>query len=131
MTITSLSLDGMMRIVQSMGFNCTRDKDGKFFTFQAEGYKAAMFVFNKDTDAQLYAAFTDTKPTSAVVNEWNKMNRFSKAYTGEQGEATLTADLDFTGGVTDQNIQAFVRLFRDSLVRYARYCVDKVGYKAQ
>ncbi len=41
MTVTALSLDGMIKLVQGMGFQCTRDKGGQFFTFQAEGYKVA------------------------------------------------------------------------------------------
>jgi hypothetical protein len=126
--ITSMSSDQFQAFVKAMGFECTRDKDeaGKddaFFTFRAEGYKVAAFD-DLPTFLQLYNAFTDVEPTLATVNEWNQKNSFSRAYVDDQGNAVLESDMILDGGVTHENIELFVKTYRDSVARWARFVVD-------
>jgi hypothetical protein len=111
-----------------MGFECTRGKDAKgkddpFFTFRAEGYKVAAFT-NDSSYLQLYNGFTDVSPTLATVNQWNQTNSFSRAYVDKDGNAALESDMILTGGVTRDNIEMFVKTFRDSVARWARFALD-------
>jgi hypothetical protein len=106
---TSMTLEQFQKIVQAMGFECTRGKDanGKddtFFAFRAEGYKVAAFVPDPSY-LELYNAFTDVAPTPIVTNEWNQSNRFSRAYVDKDGNATIEDDLILSGGVTRENVQ--------------------------
>jgi hypothetical protein len=133
--ITSMTLEVFQKIVQGMGFECTRDKDvnGKdetFFRFQAEGYKVAAFVPDP-TFIELYNAFTDVAPTPTVVNEWNQANRFSRAYVDKDGNATIEDDLILSGGVTRENVETFVKTFRDTVSRWARFVIDHRPKDAQ
>ncbi len=126
--VTSMTLEVFQRIVQGMGFECTRGKDanGKdetFFTFRAEGYKVAAFVPDPSF-LELYNAFTDVAPTPTVVNEWNETNRFSRAYVDKAGDATIEDDLILSGGVTRENVEMFVTTFRDTVARWARFVID-------
>ena len=125
---TSMTLEQFQKILQAMGFECTRNKDtsGKdeeYFTFRAEGYKVAAFVPDP-TFLELYNAFTDVGLTPAIVNEWNQMNRFSRAYVDRDGNATLEDDLILSGGVTRENVEMFVKTFRDTVSRWARFAID-------
>jgi hypothetical protein len=127
--INSMTLQSLQQFVQAMGFECTRGKDeaGKddsFFTFRAEGYKVVVFV-NNPTSILLYNAFTDLNPTLTTVNEWNQNTSFSRAYIDKEGNAVLESDLIFTGGVTHENVEVFVKTFRDSLARWARFALDR------
>jgi hypothetical protein len=127
--ITSMTSESFQQIVQAMGFQCTRDKDnaGKedaFFTFRAEGYKVAAFAHDPSF-LQLYNAFSDVQPTLATVNEWNQNNSLSRAYVDKDGNAVLENDLFLTGGVTRDNVENFVKNFRDSVARWARFVLDR------
>ena len=123
-----MTLEAFQKIVQGMGFECTRNKDeaGKdetYFTFRAEGYKVAAFVPDP-TFIELYNAFTDAAPTPTLVNEWNLTNRFSRAYIDKDGNATIEDDLILSGGVTRENLEIFVKTFRDTVSRWARFVID-------
>jgi hypothetical protein len=126
--VTSMTLEVLQKIVQGMGFECTRGKDanGKedlFFTFKAEGYKVAAFV-PEPGFLELYNSFTDVGPTPTVVNEWNQTMRFSRAYVDKDGNATIEDDLILGGGVTRENVEIFVKTFRDTVSRWARFVLD-------
>lgn len=126
--ITSMTLEDFEKFLQGMGFECTRDKDANgnekmFVTFKAEGYKVAAFVPNPKF-LELYNAFNDVALTPAAVNEWNQANRFSRAYIGKDGYATLEDDLILSGGVTHENVEIFVTTFRDTVARWARFAID-------
>ena len=80
---------------------------------------------------ELYNAFTDVAPTPTVVNEWNQTNRFSRAYVDKDGNATIEDDLILTGGVTRENVEIFVKTFRDTVSRWARFALDHKPKAAQ
>ena len=127
--ITSMTSESFQQLVQGMGFECTRGKneagkDESFFTFRAEGYKVAVFV-NDPGSVMLYNAFTDVNPTLATVNEWNQNTTFSRAHVDKDGNAVLESDLILTGGVTHENVEVFVKTFRDSVARWARFVLDR------
>ena len=79
-----------------------------------------MFLLNQNTDAQLYIGFQQ-KISAERVNEWNQGHRFARAYRDKDGDAVLEADLDFTGGVTEANVKAWVKLYRDVLGEYVQF----------
>ena len=127
--ITSMTSAEFQQIVQAMGFECTRGKDeagkeNEFFTFRAEGYKVAAFV-TAPSFVTLYNSFTDVNPTLATVNEWNQLNSFSRAYIDKAGDAVLESDLILGGGVTRESVELFVKTYRDSVARWARFLLDR------
>jgi len=121
--ITSITSQEFQQLVQGMGFECTRGKDETFFSFRAEGYKVAA-LSNDPSYIELYNGFTDVNPSLATVNEWNQVNSFSRAYVDKDGNAALEADLILTGGVTHENIEMFVKTFRNSVSQWARFALD-------
>jgi hypothetical protein len=133
--VTSMTLELFQKVVQGMGFECTRGKDAKgkdetFFKFRAEGYSVVALVPDP-TFVELYAGFSDVTLTPAVVNEWNQMNRFSRAYVDKGGDANLEDDLIISGGVTRDNVEMFVKTFRDTVSRYVRFALDREPKDAQ
>jgi hypothetical protein len=122
--ITRLSLGQLQAIVQSMGFDCVRDNGNEFFTFQAQGYRVAVFTAKDESDFQLYAGFSDLHPTLETVNIWNRSHRFTRAYVDNTGDATLALDFDLEAGVTRKNIEATVRMFRDVVGAYVQACLE-------
>jgi hypothetical protein len=126
--ITSLPSASFERLVQAMGFECTRGKDasGKedsYFTFRAQGYKVAGFT--EETYIELYNAFTDVNPTLATVNEWNQTHNITRAYVDKDGSAVLESDLIISGGVTRADVEEFIKTYRDMVAQWARFVIDR------
>jgi len=113
------------RILTAMGLEATEApgaKEGEQAPLLLElgGYRALLFLLNDNTDGQLYVVFKG-KVKTEQMNEWNRDHRFARAYRDDDGDAVLEADLDFAGGVTEEAIKAWVRLFRDMTMDYAKY----------
>jgi hypothetical protein len=126
--ITTITLEDLQHRVQAMGFECTRGKDdsgnlNNFFVFKAEGYKVAVFV-PKPSVIELDNIFDDVHPTPATLNAWNSDNRFSRVYLQKDGSVDLEDDLNLSGGVTSDHLEAFITTFRNSVGRWARFVVD-------
>jgi hypothetical protein len=131
--ITSITLESLQKIVQSMGSECTRDRDQKgnlekFFIFQAEGYKVVARTPSPGS-IWLYNVFTDDVPLE-TVNEWNQNNNFNHAYISKEKKLLFDTDIVVRGGVTKENIEVQVKDFRDALARWARFVIDHLKPKA-
>lgn len=125
--ITSMTLESFQRLVQGMGFECTRGKDDKgknedYFSFRAEGYKVAAQVPSPEY-VYLVNVFTDKIPLE-LINKWNQANTFSRALAGADNNLYIETEIVVTGGVTRDNIEAQVEAFRESVVRWARFVID-------
>jgi hypothetical protein len=123
--MTEVSPERMTTILTSMGLEATampEGPDGAQGPLRVElgGYGVYLFLLNKNTDGQLYVVFKGKVKTD-LMNKWNRDHRFSRAYRDDDGDAVLEADLDFAGGVTEEAIKAWVRLFRDMTMDYAAY----------
>lgn len=123
--LTEVSPMEMTRILTSMGLEVEERKTAESgpdhpLWFELSGYRTGLFLLNDNTDAQLYAGFRN-KISNEKVNEWNREHRFMRAYRDKDGEAVLEADLDFTGGVTEANLKAWIKLYRDLLIEYAKF----------
>jgi len=127
--IGSTSLEAVQKLLQGMGFECTRDHDvnGKlqnYLVFRAEGYKIVAKVPSPGY-IWLFNIFTDKLPLEAV-NEWNRTNNFSHAYIDKDGDLYFEADIIVHGGVTRENVEAQIKQFRDAVAKWARFVVDHV-----
>jgi hypothetical protein len=124
--LTEVSPKKMAKILTSMGLEVRETKttgDGKnpVIKFDLAGYQVVLFLANDNTDAQLFVGFGGQKLTTEKLNEWNRRHRFTRAYRDEDGDSVLEADIDFTGGVTEANIKAWVKIFRNITGEYARF----------
>jgi hypothetical protein len=120
--LTEVSPVKMARILTALGIDAelSGDDDTPRFKFEYNGYRMLLFLANNNTDAQLYIGFLDGEITDRQLNEWNRDHRFARAYRDKDDDGVLEADLDFTGGVTEANIKAWIRLFGSLAQDYAK-----------
>lgn len=116
----------MTKILTSMGLEVKElkgsgESQNRALKFDLAGYGVVLFVAKDDSDAQLFIGFRDKQVSTEKMNEWNSEHRFSRAYRDKDGDAVLESDIDFTGGVTEANIKAWVKIFRDLTSRYAKF----------
>jgi hypothetical protein len=125
--ISVMPLESFQKLVQGMGFECTRNKDDKgnledYFVFRAEGYKVGAKAPSEEY-VYLFNVFTDKVPID-LVNEWNRTHNFSRAYLGNDNLVYLDTEIVIHGGVSRENIESQIKQFRDSVARWARFILE-------
>jgi hypothetical protein len=124
--LNEVSPKKMHKILTSMGLEVQEAKttsDGKnpVLKFDLAGFGVVLFLAQDHSDAQLYVGFRGKQITPEKMNEWNRGHRFTRAYRDGDGDSVLESDIDFTGGVTDANIKAWVKIFRNSMGEYSKF----------
>ena len=104
-----ITLDQAYQILKKSGFSLD-DKDDDSLTILQEGRKILLFQM-RDGDFQLYYGASGIKLTPEQINEWNRTKRLSRAYIDQEGNPVLESDLITDGGITEQNLIAFVKTF--------------------
>jgi len=121
--MTSVSAKHMESILSGMGVDFTQKNDHTW-KFELGGKNVLLFLENDATDAQLYIGFGDTKVSPSKMNEWNKSHRFTRAYSDDDSNPVLESDLDFAGGVTDDIIKAWIKLYGTQVKAYVKFLSD-------
>jgi Putative bacterial sensory transduction regulator len=119
-TFSSMSAPKVERTVR--GFREVSDfkeVSNNTYSFVIDGLK--IVIFNKGETMQLYAGFRSSGTSLSTINEWNKEHRFTRAYLDSDNDPVLESDIDLTGGVTQENVDEFVRTFFASLVQYKKH----------
>jgi hypothetical protein len=124
--LTEVSPKKMGKILTSMGLEIQETKktsDGKnpMIKFDLAGFGVVLFIAEDQTDAQLFVGFRGKQITPEKMNEWNRGHRFTRAYRDGDGDSVLESDIDFTGGVTDANIKAWIKIFRNAMGQYSKF----------
>jgi hypothetical protein len=107
--IHQIDANTMVKLAQSIGSEALPNERNILIYFGE--IKAYLVIFPGAKELSLFAKFQGFHSTLDFVNEWNKTQRFSKAYIDENGETILDSDLDLESGVTEENIKSWIRLF--------------------
>jgi len=82
--------------------------------FELQGARIALFN-QFGGDLQLYYGVTGGSWTMEQVNDWNKRQRFSRAYVDDEGDLVMEADLRAYDGISRRKIAVWLGLFERSL----------------
>ena len=121
--MSSVSAKHMESILSSMGLDFEKKSDTSW-RVDLDGKKVLLIMANDNTDAQLYIGFGDTQVNAKQMNEWNADHRFGRAYADDDGNPVLESDLDFAGGVTDDIIKAWIKLYGAQVKSYIKFLSD-------
>jgi len=118
--MTSVSNKHMESILNGMGIDFTKKSDTSW-RLDLDGKKVLLIMGNDNTDAQLYIGFGDVTVSAKQMNTWNAAHRFGRAYADDDENPVLESDLDFAGGVTDNIIVAWIKLYSSQVKSYVKY----------
>jgi len=121
--MSSVSGKHMESILSGMGLDYEKKSDTSWRVV-LDDKKVLLIMANDNTDAQLYIGFGDVKVNAKQMNEWNSNHRFGRAYADDDENPVLESDLDFAGGVTDDIIQAWIKLFGSQVKSYIKFLND-------
>jgi hypothetical protein len=119
--MSSVSDNHMESLLQDMDISFTKGSGEHTWRLKLESFTILLLLANDNTDGQLYVGFGDVTVGASKMNEWNKTKRFARAYADDDGNPVLESDLDFAGGVTDDAIKAWIRLFESSVTSYVKF----------
>ena len=121
--MSSVSAKHMESILSAMGLEYEKKSDTSWRVVLNDK-KVLLIMANDNTDAQLYIGFGDVKVNAKKMNEWNANHRFGRAYADDDENPVLESDLDFAGGVTDDIIQAWIKLYGAQVKSYLKFLND-------
>ncbi|MEM7681932.1 MAG: YbjN domain-containing protein [Planctomycetota bacterium] len=78
-------------------------------TFSLEGHPVSILMDTHGHWIQSYSAWSTPRVDAQVTNEWNRTQRFSRAYFDKQNRAVFETDLDLSGGVTLARVHDWVQ----------------------
>lgn len=71
-------------------------------------------------NAMLRAVYEPIKPEPLkLINDWNRGNRWARAYIDEDNRPTLEMDINAYGGIGRDGVEAFVQTFFDTVPQFA------------
>ncbi len=76
---------------------------------------------NMCTNLELTTIFSDTSIALERVNDWNANAAYVKAYKDKEGYLIIGYDMDLRGGVTLENVMAFLTTFKSGVVTAAQH----------
>jgi hypothetical protein len=100
--ITLASVEALLRELGADPQRRTRQDGVPYFEFTMDGRKTALGLYGCTpgpcAQALLYSGFRTGKTTDAqAINEWNRKNRFLRAYIDDEGDPVVESDLVLTG----------------------------------
>ena len=100
----------LVSILRSEGYGSVELTEHGDVRFKADG-RSYLVLLYEDGDLQLYFSLTGVSLTHAVMNEWNRTKRLSRAYLDSDLDAVLEADLLSDAGMSAQMVLSWVRVF--------------------
>ncbi|MDR1080763.1 MAG: YbjN domain-containing protein [Deltaproteobacteria bacterium] len=113
-------------IMHAAGFDVSREtaSDGRAaLVWRLDGSNATISVGAGGTNLNVAFRLGGTASENAV-NSWNDDQEFARTYLDRDGSPVLEMDLDFEGGICEDNVRAF---FRTSASRYGHWKLNVPG----
>lgn len=118
--MTSVSDKHMESVLGDMGLTFSKGKQDHTWKVTLGDQNVILSLKNDNTDALLYT-YIDVLTSPSKMNEWNKSKRFSRAYSDDDSNPSIESDLDFAGGVSDETIKAWIKLYRSGVTQFANF----------
>lgn len=105
------------------------DEDKTIFIIKMEEEDFALLYQygggDKDQGSSLQMVYfltpEDAKKAAEKVNEWNRDERFTKAYIGEDGDAYLEQDFDVAAGYEKAAVRKFIKDYMAAIPEFIKH----------
>jgi hypothetical protein len=105
--VTAAKPETVVKALQAAGYSAKLEKDGTgdpMIVSAANGHPFRVIFYgckaNKNCATVTFAAGFDKKGATSLesINEWNRKNRFGRAYLDDEGDPLLGMDVDLDDG---------------------------------
>ena len=119
---TAISDAGMRSLLQDLGVNFTETSgDTTAFSFQLNGHTVTLLNLVKSMQLSACVA-DDFDPMKA--NQWNREHFSTGLRLDADGCAALRSDVGFSGGVTNEIVEGYIREFCTAVTIYSRFVTN-------
>lgn len=117
--LNALSTQEAIRLLKEAGFDKLEvDPDGDII-IAMQGIKVLLIVgSHKGEWLLMQSAYRTSRIDYAILNDWNRRVKYSRAYLDDEGVLFLESDQDLSGGVTPRRLLDFFKSFDESLRRF-------------
>ena len=113
----------IVEVLQEEGYGSVAPLGGEGVRFKADGMSYVLTIY-EDGDLQLYFGLTGIAVSPAVVNEWNRTRRLTRAYLDTELDPVLETDLLSDTGLSREMLVRWVQVFVQGSGLYHAYLLD-------
>jgi hypothetical protein len=121
--VNKFSDEELVDILKAEGYTGVKIMNPGKIMVKMEGSKVVLFN-KQDGDLQFYYAASGGKWEYEDMNEWNRKKRLTRAYLDQDKDPTLESDLLSDGGLTKENVKAFINVFAISKVGFRFFLME-------
>lgn len=115
--------DELIQLIKDEGYSAVKKAKEGTIVIKIDG--RSYVLFNKDDgDLQAYYGASGLDISYRDINEWNKTKRLSRAYLDSDKDPVIEADLLANGGLTDENVTEFFRVFKISVKAFREFIIE-------
>lgn len=125
--------DSIASVIRDKGFQVqvSTDDDGDpMIRADGKGYKFTVFFYgctasHDCTTLGLYSGWTGSSADVNKVNEWNRENRFGRAYIDKEGDPVIEMDIDLDdGGMSRPLFEDHIEFWMSLMSHFAKHIFD-------
>lgn len=125
--------ESVASVIRGKGFEVeiTTDDDGDpMLRAEGKGYKFNVYFYGctggEDcTTLGLYSGWTGSSADVNQINEWNRENRFGRAYIDKDGDPVVEMDIDLDdGGMPRMLFEDHIEFWMSVMSQYSKYIFD-------
>ena len=112
--LETINVADLTALMKAEGYVAETSASAKDVTWKLDGTSTRVFVAADGSNIQFYVGIKGKHVTLDTVNEFNRTQRYSRAYLDDVGDPCLELDLDLVGGITRERAADFLRTVRSS-----------------
>lgn len=126
-TLVKATPEAIAKLLQDEGYKAQVGKDNQGdpkIESAAEGVNFTVYFYGCEKgancdDIQFSAGFEDTRANATAINEWNKNQRFAKAYLDAEGDAHFETDVHLDdAGIPLPLLKTYLDLWTSTLAKF-------------
>lgn len=131
--ITAADPEGIAEVLRDKGFDVevTKDDEGDpLIRVTGKGYKYIILFYGctagrECTTLGLYAGWTGASADIEKINQWNRDNRFGRAYIDKDNDPVVEMDIDLDdGGMSRLLFEDHIEFWMSVVANYSKYIFD-------
>jgi hypothetical protein len=131
--VTASNPESVAAVIRGKGFEVetTKDKGGDpMLRAEGKGYKFMVLFYGCTSGRNcatvgLYAGWTGASADVDSINEWNRTNRFGRAYIDKENDPAVEMDIDLDdGGMSRLLFEDHIEFWLSVMANYSKYIFD-------
>lgn len=131
--VTASNPESVASVIRGKGFEVETTKDSggdPMLRAEGKGYKFTVLFYGCTSGRDcatlgLYAGWTGASADLGRINEWNRTNRFGRAYIDKENDPVIEMDIDLDdGGMSRPLFEDNIEFWMSVMANYSKYVFE-------